>query len=138
MIEESLSDSSSSSAPENIVARAILDAAFLVHRNVGPGLFESVYESLLAHELMKLGHKVVAQHPIPLIYDDLKFNQGYRADLIVDDLVIVEVKSIEALARVHFKQLLTYLRLADKRLGLLINFNEDLLKDGIRRIANGL
>lgn len=123
---------------ENEIATQIVDAAFQIHTRLGPGLFESVYVALLVHELTKRGLQVGVQHPIPLVYDDLKFEHGFRADLLVAGLLIVEVKSIEALAPVHFKQVLTYLRLSEKRLGLLINFNVELIKDGVRRIVCNL
>lgn len=123
---------------ENEIAKLILDAAFEVHRRLGPGLFESVYESILSHELNKRGLKVQRQVPIRLSYDNLIFDEGFKADIIVDDKVIIELKSIEALHPVHKKQLLTYLRISGLKLGLLINFNESLLKNGIVRIVNGL
>ncbi len=109
-----------------------------VHRGIGPGVYEIVYEVVLAHELRKRGLRVERQVPIPIIYDDLKFDEGFRADLIVEDVVIVELKSIEALLPAHSKQLLTQLRLSNRRLGLLMNFGEALLKNGIKRIVNGL
>ncbi|MBI4327784.1 MAG: GxxExxY protein [Chloroflexi bacterium] len=123
---------------ENQLSKLILDAAFKVHTKSGPGLLESVYEICLAHELRKQGIRVERQAPIPIRYDDLTFDEGFRADLLVEDKVIVELKSVEKLIRVHGKQLLTQLRLSDRRLGLLINFGEIRLKDGIERIANGL
>jgi GxxExxY protein len=123
---------------ENEVAKQIVDAAFRVHTSLGPGLLESVYETILAYELEKRGLRVVRQQPVPIVYQGTRFEMGFRADLIVEDLVIVEIKSVEAIAPVHKKQLLTHLRLADKRLGLLINFNVALIKDGITRIANGM
>lgn len=123
---------------ENEIAEAILDSSFEIHRELGPGLFESVYEALLFHSLKGRGLVVSRQEAIPLIYDGLRFDEGFRADLIVENSVIVELKSVEKVAAVHKKQLLTYLRLADKRLGLLINFGENLLKNGISRIVNGL
>jgi GxxExxY protein len=116
----------------------IVDAAYHIHVKLGPGLLESVYESVLAYELKKRGLNVVRQQPIPVVYDELHFDEGFRADLIVNDLVIIELKSVEKIHPVHKKQLLTYLRLADRRLGLLINFGEALIKDGISRIANNL
>lgn len=124
--------------PENEVAKLIVDAAYHIHVKLGPGLLESVYESVLAYELRKRGLSVVRQQPIPVVYDDLHFDEGFRADLIVNDLVIIELKSVEKVHPVHKKQLLTYLRLADRRLGLLINFGEALIKDGISRIANNM
>jgi len=123
---------------ENEAAKQIVDAAFQVHTSLGPGLLESVYEVVLAYELEKRGLQVVRQQAIPVVYHDTRIEVGFRADLIVEDKVIVEIKSIEAIAPVHKKQLLTHLRLADKRLGLLINFNVALIKDGITRIANGM
>jgi len=123
---------------ENAIAKEIVDAAFRIHTKLGPGLLESVYETVLAYELDCRGLRIVRQQPIPVVYDSIRINTGFRADLIVEDKVIVEVKSVEILAPVHKKQLLTYLRLADKRLGLLINFQVALIKDGITRIVNGL
>jgi GxxExxY protein len=123
---------------ENEIARIIVDAAYQVHTALGPGLLESVYEEVLAYELHKRDLKVLRQKPIPLIYESIQLEMAFVADLIVEDLVIVELKSIEKVAPVHKKQLLTYLRLSDKRLGLLINFGEALIKNGISRVVNGL
>ena len=123
---------------ENAVAKVIVDVALAVHIGIGPGVFEIVYEVVLAHELRKRGLLVERQVPIPIVYNDLKFDEGFRADLIVEDVVIVELKSIEMLLPVHSKQVLTQLRLSNRRLGLLINFGEALLKNGIKRIVNGL
>lgn len=123
---------------ENEVATIIVDAAYTIHQRLGPGLMESVYESTLAYELGKRGLLVRRQQAMPVIYDEIRMNMGFRADLMVDQKVIVEIKSIEAIAPVHRKQLLTYLRLADKRLGLLINFNVELIKEGITRVVNKL
>jgi GxxExxY protein len=123
---------------ENEIAREIVDSAFRVHTRLGPGLLESVYEVCLAHELKARGLAAVRQQPIPVVYDAIRFEEGFRADLIVEDKVIVELKSVERVSPVHKKQLLTYLRLADKRLGLLINFGDELIKDGITRIVNRL
>ncbi len=120
------------------MAKVIVDSAFKVHTVLGPGLLESVYEAALAYELTRRGLSVQRQLPIPIVYASLKFDEGFRADLVVNDLVILELKSVEALARVHSKQLLTYLRLANKKLGLLINFGEALIKTGIKRVVNGL
>jgi len=116
----------------------IVDAALAIHRKLGPGLLESVYLAILEHELQKRGLHVKREVPIPIVWEDIRLDIGFRADLIVEDKVIVELKSVEKLAPVHKKQLLTYLRVADKRLGLLINFGAALLKDGIHRVANGL
>ena len=123
---------------ENEAATAIVDAAYHVHKGLGPGLLETVYEVSVAHELRKRGVRVVRQVAVPIVYDGVAFEEGFRADLIVEDVVIVELKSVERLLPVHSKQLLTYLRLANMRLGLLINFGESLIKDGIARIANGM
>ena len=123
---------------ENEIAKKVVDAAFRVHTKRGPGLLESVYEVALAHEIQKRGLSVIRQKSVPVKYDDMVFNEGFRADIIVEDSVILELKSVEATAPVHKKQLLTYLRLADKKLGLLINFGAPLIKHGISRIVNGL
>ncbi len=123
---------------ENAIAKEIVDAAFRVHTALGPGLLESVYDTVLAYELDRRGLHTIRQQVIPVVYENVRIDAGFRADLIVEDKVIVEVKSVEILAAVHKKQLLTYLRLADKRLGLLINFQVALIKDGITRIVNGL
>ena len=123
---------------ENAIAKEIVDAAFRIHTTLGPGLLESVYQTVLAYELSRRGLHAVGQQAIPVVYDSIRIDTGFRADLVVEDRVIVEIKSVEELLPVHKKQLLTYLRLADKRLGLLINFHVALIKDGITRIVNGL
>ena len=123
---------------ENEIAKEIVDAALKVHKTLGPGLLESVYERVLFHEIRKRKLKVKSQVSIPIIYEEMVFNDAFRVDLIVEDKVIVELKSVEVIQPVHKKQLLTYLRLSDKRLGLLINFGAALLKDGISRIVNRL
>jgi GxxExxY protein len=123
---------------ENEIAKEVVDAALHVHRTLGPGLLESVYEAALAFELGGRGLAVQRQVPIPIRYGNVIFDEGFRADLVVDAKVIVELKSVDRVAPVHPKQLLTYLRLADLRLGLLINFNVELLKDGIKRVVNDL
>jgi GxxExxY protein len=123
---------------ENEIAKTVLDAAFKVHTILGPGLLESVYEAVLAYELTKRGVATQRQVSIPIRYEELSFEEGFRADLLAGDRVIVELKSVEKLVPVHGKQVLTQLRLSGRRLGLLINFGEIHLKDGIRRIANGL
>lgn len=120
----------------NQITGIIIDAAIAIHIKTGPGLFESVYETLLVYELQKRGLRVERQIAIPVIYDDLKMPDGFRADLLVEGVVLVEIKSVEKLASVHYKQVLTYLRCADLRVGLLINFGEEILKNGIRRIVN--
>jgi GxxExxY protein len=121
---------------ENELAHEIVDAAYRIHTELGPGLLESVYSLTLAWELEQRGLRVTCQTDVPVVYRGIRMEAGFRADLIVNDKVIIEVKSIENVMPVHKKQLLTYLRLADKRLGLLINFNVVLIKDGITRIAN--
>ena len=123
---------------ENSIAKQIVDAAFQVHQKLGPGLLETVYEMVLGYELEKRGYSIQRQKAIPIKYDKLVFEVGFRADIIVEDTVIIELKSVESIQPVHKKQLLTYLRLTDKKLGLLINFGSALIKDGIFRIVNGL
>lgn len=123
---------------ENAIAQQIVDAAFRIHTTLGPGLLESVYDAVLVYELGRRGLHTVRQQPIPVVYEGVHIDTGFRADMVVQDKVIVEIKSVEVLLPVHKKQLLTYLRLADKRLGLLINFHVALIKDGITRIVNGL
>ena len=123
---------------ENEIATKILDVAFALHKSLGPGLLESVYERTLEFDLAEAGLEVQSQLGVPLAYKEIKFETGYRLDLLVENKVIIEVKSIEVLAPVHFAQTLTYLKLSDKRLGLLINFNCRYLKDGIHRIVNNL
>ncbi len=122
----------------NEVSGQIVDAAVEIHRRLGPGLLESVYVKVLAYELNKRGLRVIVEVPIPVHWEAVILEIGFRADLIVEDSVIVEVKSVETLAPVHKKQLLTYLRLADKRLGLLLNFGAEVMRDGIARVANGM
>jgi GxxExxY protein len=124
---------------ENEIARIIVDAAIKIHRMFGPGLLESAYLAMLAYELEQRGLEVWREYPLRLVYEGVELTEvAYRADLIVGRKVIVELKSVENVAPVHAKQLLTYLRVADMRLGLLINFGAPLLKDGITRIANNL
>ena len=123
---------------ENAIATEIVDVAYRLHKAIGPGLFESVYEAIMASELRKRGLHVATQLAIPVVYEETCFAIGFRADLLVEDRVIVEIKSIAEIAQIHKKQVLTYLRLGDKRLGLLINFNVMMIKDGITRIANRL
>ena len=123
---------------ENEIATIIVDTAFKIHRDIGPGLFESVYERILESELTKRGLTVHRQKPIPIVYGGIHFEAGFRADLLVENKVVVEVKAIEAIHPVHKKQVLTYLKFGDKRLGLLINFNVALIKDGISRLVNRL
>lgn len=123
---------------ENEIATIIVDAAFKVHTTLGPGLLESVYETVLSYELEKRGLKVERQKTIPVVYESVRIDEGYRADIVVEGKIVVELKSVEIVAPVHKKQLLTYLRLLDARLGLLINFGSALIKNGITRIVNGL
>ncbi len=122
---------------ENDVTGLILDTCIQIHRELGPGLFESVYEEILAYELEKLGLDVQRQVGVEVEWDGQNMGLGFRADLIVDSKVIVELKSVEKLDKVNFKQLQTYLQLTGIRIGLLINFNESLLKDGFHRVVNG-
>lgn len=123
---------------ENEISKQIVDVAYKLHTTFGPGLLESVYETVMAYELTQRGLRVVRQQAIPVVYESVHMEVGFRADLIVEDKVVVEIKSVEAVAPVHKKQLLTYLRLADKMLGLLINFETELIKDGIYRVVNRL
>ena len=123
---------------ENEVSQQVVEAAFAVHSGLGPGLLESIYCAALAYELEKRGLSVQREVPVTVVYDGQDLGIGFRADLMVENLVVVEVKSVEQKSPVHAKQLLTYLKLMDKRLGLLINFNERVIKNGITRIANDL
>ena len=123
---------------ENEISTKIIHAAYLVYDHLGPGLLESVYERVLVYELRKEGLDVAEQVSIPIIYDGLEFGNDLRADLVVENKVIVELKSVEEMKKVYYRQLLTYLRLTHLKLGLLINFNTPILKEGIRRVANGL
>jgi GxxExxY protein len=123
---------------ENDISYLIRGGALKVHKKLGPGLLESVYESALSYELRKNGLDIKNQIGIPMIYDELRFDIGFRLDILVNNLVIIEVKSVENLMDVHHKQLLTYLRLMNKKLGLLINFNSTLITNQIIRIANNL
>ncbi|MGO2356848.1 GxxExxY protein [Mesonia sp.] len=123
---------------ENEISKIIVNTAYKVHIKLGPGLLESVYEEIMFYELKKQNCFVERQKAIPVIWDDLKMRLGFRADLIVNNKVIIELKSVEAVAPVHLKQVLTYLKLTNLKLGLLINFNEALIKNGITRIVNNL
>ncbi|HXS90240.1 MAG TPA: GxxExxY protein [Steroidobacteraceae bacterium] len=123
---------------ENEIGRYVVDVAFKIHKNVGSGLLETVYEVILAFELRRRGLRVERQISIPVTYEGLKFDEGFRVDLVVEEKVIVELKSVERLTNAHRKQLLTYLRLADKRLGYLLNFGAALMRDGLVRVANRL
>jgi GxxExxY protein len=123
---------------ENEIADRVMDAAFQIHRELGPGLLESVYEVILARKFTDTGLVVERQVPVPIQFQGILFDEGFRADLFVEQKVIIELKSVERLQPVHSKQLLTYLRLTGCRLGLLINFGENLMKDGFKRVVNGL
>ena len=123
---------------ENELSKVVFDCALKVHQALGPGLLESAYEECLFHELKKNGLDVQKQKALPLVYEEVKLDVGYRIDIIVENKLIIEVKSVEALNDVHFAQLLTYLKLTNCKLGLLINFNVLLIKNGIKRIVNNL
>lgn len=123
---------------ENELSKIIVNIAYQIHTKIGPGLLESVYEEIMFLELKNSGLKIERQKAIPVMWNETKLEIGFRADLIVDDKVIVELKSVEELAAVHYKQLLTYLKLTKMKLGLLINFNESLIKNGIKRVVNNL
>lgn len=116
-------------------ASLVIEAAFRVHRALGPGLLESVYETCLCHELKKLGVTIARQHYLPIVYDGIRLDAGLRLDVLVNEQVIVELKAVEEVSPLHKAQVITYLRLSEKRLGLLIKFNTKLLKDGLSRIA---
>ena len=123
---------------ENEIATAVVDAALKIHKTLGPGLLESVYQATLSFELQKRGLRVVEQLGLPVVYESVRLDVGYRVDLVVGDKVVIEIKSVEAIIPVHRKQLETYLRLMDLRLGILINFNVELIKNGIHRVVNRL
>jgi GxxExxY protein len=122
---------------ENEIAKQILDAAFVVHTKLGSGVLESVYEVVLAHEVRKQGLIVERQKSMPVVYDNIRFEEAFRSDLVVNGKVIVELKSVESLSTIHARQLLTQLRWSGLKLGLLINFGEAHLKNGIKRVTNG-
>ena len=123
---------------ENELSKIVFDCALKVHQTLGPGLLESAYEECLFYELKKIGLNVQKQKALPLVYEEVKLDVGYRIDIILENKLIIEVKSVEALNDVHFTQLLTYLKLTNCKLGLLINFNVTLIKNGIKRIVNKL
>ncbi|WP_396137445.1 GxxExxY protein [Flavobacterium sp.] len=123
---------------ENELSRIIVDISYKIHTQLGPGLLESVYETILDYELTSRGLSVERQKALPVIWNGTKMDIGFRADLIVENKVIIEVKSVEQIAQVHPKQVLTYLKITGLKLGLLINFNEPLIKTGINRIVNNL
>ena len=122
---------------ENQIGKIIIDAAVKVHKELGPGLLEAVYELIFAHELEKRGLSTKRQVSIPIEYHGIKFDEGFRADILVEDQVIIELKSVESVSKAHKKQVLTYLRLTGCKLGYLLNFGEAFMKDGISRIING-
>lgn len=123
---------------ENEIATTVVDCCYKIHTKLGPGLLESVYEEVLCYELRKNGLSYFRQNPVKIIYEDVSLDIGFIADIVVENKLILELKSVETLKAVHHKQLLTYLRLNNKKLGLLINFNENLIKNGIKRIVNNL
>ena len=123
---------------ENELASIVVDVAYHIHRKLGPGLFESVYQAVLVYELRKRGLQVDFEVPVPVVWDDVRLEVGFRADVIVERKLVVELKSVERVAPVYMKQLLTHLRLTGCRLGLLINFASEFIGDGITRVVNGL
>ena len=123
---------------ENEISKVVVDVAFQIHTSLGPGLLESVYQKVMVHELRKRGLDVAEEVPLPVVWDDVKLEVGFRVDILVNQKLVIELKSIERVAPVYKKVLLTYLRLSDCKLGLLINFGEELLKTGISRVVNGL
>jgi GxxExxY protein len=123
---------------ENEISKIVFECALKVHKALGPGLLESAYVECMFYELKKYNLKVEKQKALPLIYEEVKLDAGYRIDIIIEDKFIVEIKSVESLNDVHLAQILTYLRLSDCKLGLLINFNVKLLKEGVRRVVNGI
>ncbi len=123
---------------ENELSKLIVDLCFRIHKQYGPGLFESVYEEIFYYEWTKTEIPLKRQHPVPLIHEEIKMEVGFRADFIIDDKVIIELKSIESLAEIHYKQVQTYLKLTGLKLGLLVNFNVPLIKNGLHRIVNNL
>ena len=123
---------------ENELSKIVFNCALKVHQNLGPGLLESAYEECLFYELMKTGLDIQKQKALPLIYEEVKLDIGYRIDIIIENKLILEIKSVEALNDIHFAQLLTYLKLTNCKLGMLINFNVILIKNGIKRVVNNL
>jgi GxxExxY protein len=123
---------------ENEISKMVYDLCLMIHRKYGPGLFERVYEEILCYELNKMNIYFTRQEEIQLVHEEIKMEVGFKADVIIEHKVILELKSVEGLMPVHYKQLLTYLKLTDLKLGLLINFNVNLMKDGIHRIVNKL
>ena len=123
---------------ENDIGQIVIDAAIKLHRETGPGLLESVYETLLEHDLKNRGLQVARQVPIPLNYKGITFDEGFRADIVVENKVILELKSVDKISKVHKKQVLTYLKLTDLKLGYVLNFGEEKMIDGIVRLVNDL
>ena len=123
---------------ENEISKIVFDAALKVHQNLGPGLLESAYQECLYYELKKSGLQIEQEKPLPLIYEDVKLEVGYRVDILIENKLVIEVKSVEALNDIHLAQVLTYLKLSNCRLGMLINFNVTLIKNGIKRVVNNL
>ena len=123
---------------ENDLATKVIGVSIELHKRLGPGLLESAYEHALQYDLIEVGLKVQRQVPMPFIYKEVELETGYKLDLLIEKLLIIEIKSVDALAPVHFAQLLTYLKLSKLKLGLLINFNTKLLKEGIHRVVNNL
>jgi GxxExxY protein len=123
---------------ENELSKIVFNCALKVHQNLGPGLLESAYEECLFYELNKTGLEIQKQKALPLVYEEVKLDIGYRIDIIIENKLILEIKSVEALNDIHFAQLLTYLKLTNCKLGMLINFNVALIKNGIKRVVNNL
>ena len=123
---------------ENEISKIVFDSALKVHKSLGPGLLESAYEKCLVYELRKHNLKVDVQKPLPLVYEEVKLEAGYRVDIMINNKVVIEIKSVESLNDVHKAQVITYLKLSDCKLGMLINFNVSLIKNGINRIVNNL
>ncbi len=123
---------------ENELAKIVVELCLKIHKILGPGLLESVYEEVLCYELTKLGIRFKRQQGIPVIYESIKMELGFRADIIIEDKLIVELKSSEGVDPVHYKRLLTYLRITNMKLGLMVNFNVELIKYGIKRVVNNL
>lgn len=138
LLDEGVLCRKSMNTPENTLAHTTIGLAMKVHSHFGPGLLESAYRECLAYELRKLNHDVHVEKSLPLVYEDVKLNHGYRVDMVVDNRLVVEIKSVDALLDVHFAQLMTYLKVGDYRLGLLLNFKVAHLRDGIKRVANKL
>ncbi len=123
---------------ENEISKIVFESGLKVHRNLGPGLLESAYEECLYYELTKIGLRVEKQKALPLVYEEVRLDAGYRIDLLVENKLIIEIKSVEELHDIHLAQILTYLKLSNCKLGLLINFNSLLFKDGVKRVINGI